>query len=294
MFDFNWITHNIDQKSFQMNRQDLQAMISLLDDTDHEVVSIVENNIRNLGTDAIPLLEKEWERNGLNPLLQKKIEDLVHEMHLGNLYNEFLAWKNESNHDLMTGLWLISKYQYPDLKIGSMQEELKKIQMAVWLQTQDKMHPNDMVRILNQVIFEELRFEPNVKNFHSPSNSMFNQVLSQKKGNPVALSCLFILLAERLDLPIYGVNLPNLFVLIFDYPGYRFYLNPFNRGQIFLEKDIDDYLKQMNIKPDPKYYKSCSNIEIVRRILTNLSFAYQKIGDNDKVSEIKPFLELFQ
>lgn len=294
MFVFKLISYNIDQKSFHMDNNDLQAMISLLDDTDTEVVSIIENNIKNLGSAAIPVLEKEWENNGLNPILQQRIENLMHEMHLSNLTDEFKNWKNSNNNDLMTGLWLISKYQYPDLKIENLQDEIKKIQMEVWLKTEDKMHPNDVVRVLNQVVFEEFKFEPNVKNFHSPSNSMFNLVLSQKKGNPVALSCLFILLAQRLDLPIYGVNLPNLFVLIFDYPGYRFFLNPFNRGQVFLEKDIDDYLKQMNIQPDAKYYKSCSNVEIIKRILTNLTFAYQKAGDDDKYSEIKQILQIFE
>jgi regulator of sirC expression with transglutaminase-like and TPR domain len=276
-----------------MNREDLKAMISLLDDSDMEVVNIVENNIKNLGHEVIPILEKEWERNGLNPVLQKKIEDLVHDLHLSNLYADLESWKNNNHTDLMTGLWLIAKYQYPDLKVETLNQEIKNIQMKVWVNTHEKMHPNDMVKILNDVIFEQLRFEPNIKNFHSPSNSMFNLVLSQKKGNPVALSCLFILLAQRLDLPIYGVNLPNLFVLIFDYPGYRFYLNPFNRGQVFLEKDIDDYLKQMNIEPNEKYYKSCSNIEIIKRVLTNLSFAYQKIGEEDKQNEVNQFLKIF-
>jgi regulator of sirC expression with transglutaminase-like and TPR domain len=277
-----------------MNREDLKAMISLLDDSDMEVVNIVENNIKNLGHEVIPILEKEWERNGLNPVLQKKIEDLVHDLHLSNLSADLESWKNNNHTDLMTGLWLIAKYQYPDLKMETLNQEIKNIQMKVWVNTHEKMHPNDMVKILNDVIFEQLKFEPNIKNFHSPSNSMFNLVLSQKKGNPVALSCLFILLAQRLDLPIYGVNLPNLFVLIFDYPGYRFYLNPFNRGQVFLEKDIDDYLKQMNIEPNEKYYKSCSNIEIIKRILTNLSFAYQKIGEEDKHNEVNQFLKIFE
>ncbi|MDP1816349.1 MAG: transglutaminase-like domain-containing protein [Leadbetterella sp.] len=277
-----------------MNREDLKAMISLLDDSDMEVVNIVENNIKNLGHEVIPILEKEWERNGLNPILQKKIEDLVHDLHLSNLSADLESWKNNNHTDLMTGLWLIAKYQYPDLKVETLNQEIKNIQMKVWVNTHEKMHPNDMVKILNDVIFEQLKFEPNIKNFHSPSNSMFNLVLSQKKGNPVALSCLFILLAQRLDLPIYGVNLPNLFVLIFDYPGYRFYLNPFNRGQVFLEKDIDDYLKQMNIEPNEKYYKSCSNIEIIKRVLTNLSFAYQKIGEEDKHNEVNQFLKLFE
>ena len=277
-----------------MSQEDLKAMVSLLDDNDQEVVSIVENNIKNLGSEIIPFLEKEWESNGLNPILQKKIEDLVHNLQYGNLKAEFKDWKENQNHDLLKGLWLIAKYQFPDLTLESLASELKKIQLEVWLKTDEKMHPNDMVKVLNQVIFQDLNFEPNIKNFHSTTNSMFNLVLSQKKGNPVALSCLYILLAEKMDLPIYGVNLPNLFVLIFDYPGYRFYINPFNKGQIFSEKDIDDYLKQMNMEPDPKYYKSCSNVEIIQRILTNLAFAYQKLGETDKQNEIDRFIDIFR
>jgi regulator of sirC expression with transglutaminase-like and TPR domain len=277
-----------------MSQEDLKAMVSLLDDNDQEVVSIVENNIKNLGSEIIPFLEKEWESNGLNPILQKKIEDLVHNLQYGNLKAEFKDWKENQNHDLLKGLWLIAKYQFPELTLESLASELKKIQLEVWLKTDEKMHPNDMVKVLNQVIFQDLNFEPNIKNFHSTTNSMFNLVLSQKKGNPVALSCLYILLAEKMDLPIYGVNLPNLFVLIFDYPGYRFYINPFNKGQIFSEKDIDDYLKQMNMEPDPKYYKSCSNVEIIQRILTNLAFAYQKLGETDKQNEIDRFIDIFR
>ncbi|MCP9764801.1 transglutaminase-like domain-containing protein [Lacihabitans soyangensis] len=282
------------KKTTVMNREDIKAMVSLLDDTDVEVVSIIETNLKNLGQEAIPILKREKENKGLNPTVQKKLEDLVHDMHLSNLFAEFEIWKNTNTSDLLTGLWLISKYQFPDLKIETISEEIKNIQMEIWLRTQDKMHPNDMVKVLNEVIFEYFMFEPNIKNFHSPSNSMFNLVLKEKKGNPVALSCLYILLAQKLDLPIYGVNLPNLFVLIFDYPGYRFYLNPFNRGQVFVEKDIDDYLKQMNIEPNEKYYKSCSNTEIIKRILTNLSFAYQKAGEEDKRMEINEILTLFE
>jgi hypothetical protein len=275
------------KKTTVMNREDIKAMVSLLDDTDVEVVSIIETNLKNLGQEAIPILKREKENKGLNPTVQKKLEDLVHDMHLSNLFAEFEIWKNTNTSDLLTGLWLISKYQFPDLKIETISEEIKNIQMEIWLRTQDKMHPNE-------VIFEYFMFEPNIKNFHSPSNSMFNLVLKEKKGNPVALSCLYILLAQKLDLPIYGVNLPNLFVLIFDYPGYRFYLNPFNRGQVFVEKDIDDYLKQMNIEPNEKYYKSCSNTEIIKRILTNLSFAYQKAGEEDKRMEINEILTIFE
>ena len=50
----------------------------------------------------------------------------------------------------------------------------------------------------------------------------------------------------------------------------------------------------MNMEPDPKYYKSCSNVEIIQRILTNLAFAYQKLGETDKQNEIDRFIDIFR
>lgn len=277
-----------------MSFPNIKAMVSLLDDTDNEVVQIVENQIKELGNVAVELLEKEWEQNGLNPVIQKKIENLVHQIQFQKLEKEILSWKNDGAYDLLTGLWLIAKYQYPDLEIDPLRKEIIKIKNEIWVRTQEKMHPADMVKVINHVLFDEQGFESNTKNFHSSSNSMFNLVLSQKKGNPVALCSLYILLAEKLDLPIYGVNLPNLFVLIFDYPGYKFYINAFNRGQIFVEKDIDEYLKQIKIEPEPKYYKACSNQDIVVRILTNLSFAFHKNGEKENQAEIDRLLEIFR
>ena len=269
-------------------------MITLLDDSDHEVVSIVSSKLKDLGKDIIPVLESEWKNNVLNPILQQNIGDLVHELKFISLKSDLIAWKSEESNNLLKGLWLIATYQFPDLKIETLKSILKNIYLEIYIRTKPEMHPQDIIKIINQVIFEEFKFESNVNNFHSTSNSMFNLVLEDKKGNPVGLACIYILLAEKLNLPIYGVNLPNLFVLIFDYPGHKFYINTFNKGQVFYEKDIDDYLKQMKIESDPKFYIACNNSEIVARILNNLSFAYYKIGETNSQSEINELLEIFK
>lgn len=277
-----------------MNPSELKAMITLLDDDDPEVVEHVENQIKNIGQDVITVLEKEWESQGLNPLIQKKLEDLVHDLQLAKLKTEFKDWKNRGSANLLEGLWLINRYQFPELKLETLQAALKKIYYQIWLRMKDEMHPNDIAKNMNYVIFDELGFESNTKDFHATSNSMLSQVLEQKKGNPVALSCLYILLAEQLDLPLYGVNLPNLFVVIFDYPGYKFYINAFNRGQFFLEKDINEYLKQLKIEPEPKFYKACNNQDIIIRILTNLSFSFHKLGDTNKQNEVDDLINIFR
>jgi regulator of sirC expression with transglutaminase-like and TPR domain len=275
-----------------MNIQDFKAMISLLDDSDTEVVDIVQQKILNLGQDAIPLLEKEWDEYEENPLIQNKIENLLHDLQLGNLISDFQEWISHGSEDLLRGLWLVSRLAYPENKIQKMRDDVNKIYMDVWIMTNEDMHPVDLLNVMNDVIFNRLKYEPNVKNFHSPTNSLFNLVLEQKKGNPVTLSCLYILLAQRLDIPLYGVNLPNLFVTVFDLPGQKFYVNPFNKGQIFYQRDIDDYLKHMNMEPKEEFYKACGNKEIVIRVLTNLAYSYQKSGDDERGSQVSQILSV--
>lgn len=262
-----------------MNIQDFRAMISLLDDSDIEVVDIIEDKIKKLGQEAIPLLVQEQKEHNSNPGIQEKIGHLLYDLQMDSLVFDIKEWVSHGGEDLLYGLWLVSKIASPENKIEKMRGELQKIYMDIWVLSHKDMHPVDMLGVMSDVLFNQLGFEANVKNFHAPENSLFNLVLEQKKGNPVALSCIYILLAQKLDIPLYGVNLPNLFVTVFDLPGHKFYVNPFNKGQVFYQKDIDDYLQHMNLEPRIEYYKACSNVEIVVRVLTNLVFAYQKSGD---------------
>ncbi|MBX2953499.1 MAG: transglutaminase family protein [Leadbetterella sp.] len=275
-----------------MNIRDFKAMVSLLDDSDGEVVGMVRDKIKGLGQEAIPLLEQEWDHYEENPVIQSKIEFLLQDLQTDSLLLDMKEWTAHGGEDLLRGLWLVSRLAYPENRIEKMRAEINKIYMDIWVLTHKDMHPADMLSVMNNVIFERMGFEPNVKSFHSPQNSLFNQVLEAKRGNPVTLSCLYILLAQKLDIPLYGVNLPNLFVMLFDIPGHAFYVNAFNKGQVFYRKDIDDYLKHMNLEPRKEYYQPCSHIEIVMRVLTNLAFAYQKSGDREREDQVNRILSV--
>jgi regulator of sirC expression with transglutaminase-like and TPR domain len=271
-----------------MKIRDFKAMVSLLDDPD--VAEDVRRKINAMGSEAVPLLEAELEMYGDQPEIKVHIEGLLEEMQTSSLLFDMKEWADHGGEDLLRGLWLISRMVYPRSSIEKMRAEINRIYMDIWVLTRKDMHPADMLQIMNAKVFEELGFEPNIKNFHSPQNSLFNQVLENRKGNPVTLSCIYILLAQKLDLPLYGVNLPNLFVTLFDVPGHPFYVNVFNKGQVFYRKDIDDYLKQMNLEPRKEYYQACTHIEIVARVLTNLAFAYQKSGQTAREEQVNRIL----
>lgn len=273
-----------------MNNTEIKALISLLDDEDHEVAEHVEQRIRQLGGQMIPFLESEWE-GSFNPILQKKIEELIHDLQYQSVLERMREWRQGGSMDLLEGLWIIATYQYPDLSLSKLRQELEQLYYEVWLDLSPEMHPVDQIKTLNNAFFTKLRFGPNSKHFHSPANSMINQVLESRRGNPISLCVIYMMIANRLGLPVYGVNLPTLFVLTYkNNNGVQFYINVFNRGLIFSKNDIDHYIGQLNLKPNDMFYQPCTNLDIVRRMLRNLMVSFEKNGDADRVAEVEQIL----
>ncbi len=273
-----------------MNESEIKALVTLLDDDDSEVVQHVEKHLRTLGGTVIPLLEDHWQENSLNAPLQKKIKDLIHDLQYTLVVSRLVEWKKNGHEDLLEGMWIVATYQYPDLNIEKLKQYVNDMYFDVWLEFRDDMHPHDQIRIMNQVFFDKHKFLPNTKNFHSAANSMINQVFDLKKGNPISLCVVYLLLAKRLGMPIYGVNLPSLFVLTYKTPQLQFYINIFNRGLIFSKIDIGNYIKQMQLQPQDSFYQPCSNLDIVCRVLRNLVVAFEKVADIERAKEVDKIL----
>lgn len=269
----------------------LDALISLLDDSDWEVKKHVREKLIGLGAAVIPVLEQKWEES-FNPILQKELEDLVHDLQFGLVKQRLIDWKSSQNQDLLEGLWILNTYQYPDLELETLQAAIHQLYVEAWTHFSPNLQPLDQVKILNHVFFKQLQFSGNTKNFHSPSNSMLSAVLESKKGNPISLCSIYLLVSQKLGLPIFGVNLPNLFVLIYQQGDSDFYINAFNKGLVFSKKDIQNFLEQLKIDPLSIYFEPCTNLAIVLRFLKNLATAFEHLGESSKLGEVKELLEI--
>ncbi|MEN2282798.1 transglutaminase-like domain-containing protein [Algoriphagus sp. SE2] len=272
---------------------ELNALVSLLDDTDYEVRSHVREQIISLGTEIIPFLEEKWETS-FNPEIQKEIEEMVHDLQFSLLKKRLIEWKESEDRDLLTGLWIINTYQYPDLEYEKLNAEMHQIYFEVWTAFKNDLPPYDQVRIINNVLFNNLRFSANTKNFHSPANSMLSAVLDSRRGNPLSLCAIYLLVGKKLGLPIYGVNLPNLFVLTYKSGDLTFYINAFNKGLIFSKQDIFNYLEHLKLEPKDEYFEPCAYLQILMRTLRNLSNSFEKLGELEKVEEVKELMSILE
>ena len=272
-----------------MKESELKALVSLLDDEDKQISSHVQEKILSLGTGAIPFLEKEWESN-LNPDVQTRIEELIHTLQYDLVRERLKSWYVSPDQDLLTGMWILATYQYPDIELEKLKQELEQIYYDAWLEFRPDLYPYDQVKVINSVIFNKLKFGANTKNFHSPGNSMINVVLETHKGNPITLCVIYMLVAQKLKMPVQGVNLPNLFILTFKDDNHQFYINAFNRGLIFSKQDIENYIHELHLVPQQSFFEPCSSLEIVRRALRNLVMSFEKMGEHAKADEVKVLL----
>lgn len=277
----------------------LQALVRLVEDPDEVVFSHVKDQLMNYGPEAIPFLEVSWEKEDWGLLFQSRIQEIIQDIQVRDIANGIRSWVNSDEKDLLTGVLTISRYQYPTLDEAFIRKDLQKITQDVWLELNQRNTALEKVRIMNKIFFGTHKFKGNSKNFHSPSNSCLNTVLETRKGNPLSLSLIYSIIAQNLGMPVYGVNLPNHFILAYmdehrikhetgnaKSHGVLFYINPFSKGSIFDEDEIDEFITSMHLPQNREFYEPCSNTNILRRMFTNLISAFQESGAAEKVQEL--------
>jgi len=281
--------------------KEINSLIKLLDDPDREIYEHIHDKILSYGGEVIEYLESAWEQ-AFDAIQQERIANLVHEIQFRLVKEELKLWYHGGAFDLLQGALIINKYQYPDLDEQKVINQIEAIKRDIWLQMIYDSSPAEQVKLINHVFYNIHGFSGNTANHQDPQNSYLNQVLETKKGNQISLAIIYSIIAQKLDIPVYGVNLPQHFILAYvdetietEFEGgVLFYINAFNKGFIFGRRDVDMFLKQLNLKAEKQFYEPCSNADIVRRILRNLISAYENLGSTEKVTELNELLDILQ
>lgn len=284
----------------------IEALVRLIEDPDETIYGHVRDELMSCGSSVIPFLESSWETEDYGLVFQSRIESLIHEIQLSEVKNDLKQWIASSSKDLLTGAIIIARYQYPNLVEEEIHQKIQAIRKDIWLEISDDQTAYEKVRIFNKVFYGKYGFSGNSKDYHAPINSCINTVLQMRKGNPLSLCVLYSVIARSLDMPVYGVNLPNHFILTYldedkmisfidpeNKYGNLFYINAFSKGGIFDAEEIRAFLKGLNKPELREYFEPCSNSSIIKRMLTNLINSFQQVGNLDKVNELIDLRNLF-
>lgn len=289
-----------------MNDSQLNALIQLLDDPDEGVFKHVKEKFLELGLDVVPHLENNWEL-AEEVLVQQRIENLIHSIKSYDVFQQLKNWKENGGQNLLNGAILVSKYQYHNIDEEKIRSKINQIKQDVWIELNDELTAFEKIKVLNHIIFNLHDYKGDKEDFHNPKNSFINRVVDSKKGSPLSIGLLYAIIAQGLDIPLYGVNLPHHFILAYEdeflanfapealaTPGILFYVNTFSGGVVFGKQDVLEFLKQIDVEPKEEYFKPCNNIAIIKRMITNVCYSFEKANKPEKEAHFKSLLALFK
>ncbi len=281
------------------NTNEIAALISLLDDNDPEVFDHVAEKLLSLGPVVIDKLEDAY-TSIPNPVMQERIEEIIHKIQFSEVEKDFEQWVQFESTDLLKGIMIVTRHQYAELDEEQLLKTISRIQKDIWIGINSYLSPLEQMNVVNQALFSHYQFLGLQNNDDELRYMYLNNVLDAFKGNHFSIGLLYLVLCQQLDLPVYGVRLNTHFILvrtkdyITDFEDIEnnkeevlFYINPYNKGLAFSDREIKNYLQKLDIEASDKYFLPASNKDIIKEYIQYLMRLHDKPNDQWKLDDLR-------
>ena len=284
-----------------MNINEFNALIRLLDDSDPLVYNQVKNRFIKAGKDVLPLLRKEW-NNQLTMQEILKIEEIIDAINFSDFNGNFKELLKENPDNILDAFLLLSKFYFPDINTTVILKQIDKIKKDIWLEMNFNLTALEKIRIFNHFFYDVHNFK--VSFDFKVQNTFLNNILRYKTGNPISLSILYAFFAQQSELPVFGVNTGNKFLLAYlDSPIFSsvdikksrilFFIDPASNQKLIDVPAVTTMLLDEKKISEPNEIKPFRNMFFIRYWLTYTIVMFQKLGNQTKVKELQQIWKLF-
>lgn len=278
--------------STQSSLTKLKSLIFLTDEPDEHLYINIAEAIVAYGETALPFLKKKIKET-MESGHRERLEFLVKDIERQSVINKLISWRNKREYDLLEPYFILSKYKFPNADWNAIGFHIIMIIEQVEKELNYNLTPLEQVRILNHIIYNVNKFRGDKIAVGNQDYYYVNKLIETHIGNPFSLGMLYSAVADRLNLPIYPIVLPHHFVLAYcketkHFPQLEdvlFYINPFNNGIVLTRRDIRNYLAELNVKSELKYFEPTRNSLIIKSLFNNLADTYALNGKNNEANE---------
>jgi regulator of sirC expression with transglutaminase-like and TPR domain len=265
--------------------RELYALYSLLDDPQASVQKAVRERLLQLGEDCVAGLRELTDVHGNQH--RDIVEDIVNEVRMASVMHRIRAYSRDSTSvDLEEGAFAISKYGFPELNIALYRRRLDEMAADIKVLAGTRAAPLDTFMKLRSYLFSDLGYSGNREDYYNPNNSFISKVIDYRKGIPITLSVLMVLLGKRLGLILNGIGMPMHFLVQYDDGTRMFFVDAFNSGIIITRDQCRLMLSSSGIKLKPEMLEPVAARDILERMWRNLYLSYQQLGDEREVARI--------
>lgn len=278
----------------QPEKNEISSLIRLMDDEDDFVWSHVREKLMSLGEDVLPFLDIAVRDENL--VLRRRAIQLINAIlpnQIGEKIRKLVVKAKGGDIDLEQGVMILTEYGYPDFNPEECRKILDELAAGLKKNIPANASPDRIVRELTHFLFIDQGFKGDKKNFFDKDNSYFNKVLIHRKGLPISLSVLCILISLRLNLNIVGVGLPCHFIAMHNTSGQPIYFDPFNRGKVLTIEGCKELVNSFGFEFKEAQLTPVSNRDILLRMIHNLEVTFNQSdqqGDAKNMAEFATIL----
>ncbi len=274
-----------------LDQRELNAIFSLLDDPDPTVQEAVRERIMAAGEGVIsPLLIRVEAHGGQHGELVKVLtQDIRVDRAIQRMQRI-----GEGTYDipgLEEGAWAIARFGHPTLDVQAHRFQLDEMARTISVLAGPGANPSERYHRLRTHVFGDLGFQGDRTSYFDPDNSYLNKVIERRKGIPISLSVLTMLVAGRVGVELRGVGMPMHFLLAFESSMDEVFIDPFNGGAMITYEDCRALLAAADVTLTHDLLEPVTNRAIMIRMWRNLLAAYHHTHMKDERHMVTRILE---
>lgn len=231
-------------------------------------------------------------RPAATPEMAIRLESVAGELRFQDLRRDFVRLALARTPDLEQGALLISRFGFADVDAAVYRTWLDRVAAAVASDIPADAGIGASVRRLSNHLFQTLGFSGNETRYYDADNNYLSRVIDTRRGIPVTLTVLILLLARRLRLPLYGVGTPGHFLAGFKESGSALFVDCFRGGRLMTLPEVKRMLVRNGYDWRPELGKPVNDRGILARMLRNLISIYQKTGAVDRAERLSTLAEI--
>lgn len=269
-----------------------EAVLALLDDPSPAVRKALLAHFNAQGEPARVFLETL--ASGGNRILGTHARGYLAELKFTDPASEFREFIRSLNYELETGALLLARTVFPDLDVGLSCQRLDDLSARCRELIAEPLSVREKCRVINRVLFHENGFRGNLEHYTDPLNSFIPVVLERRKGIPLSLSVVYLLVAHRLGLDLEPVGLPGHFMVGCYLENAPLFIDPFEQGAFRTAEEVFASIKAGPITPKISDLAPTTVREVLCRSCRNLVHHYTAAGDTEHAKLFSGFVEEFE
>ncbi len=280
-------------------------------DTDQMVSDHAFNTLVDYGIGIIPELEQLEEESYALPNQIKNVSKILDELRLKKVKLSLKEWLSSDKKDLTQAVFSICTYQFPDLDFNAFDYRLQQLKERCWKAISPRQTSFEKVYALNSVFFDDYNFKKVGGVLPSPFEIFVNAVMETKEGTDLSLGLIYSIVAQSLDIPIYGVTTMNNrapFVLAYldksnllpllnwgiDNNGVLFYIGIGMKGLVIDPQHLKETYHSKGLPQNKSQFAPSPNSMVIKKYLNDIKRSYANHSYyRYKLKDIEELLKLF-